>query len=106
MDHTIDHVRELMAAKKIHALPVVGEKKKIMGIVTTADVARHFAGGTLVSHVMSDTVVRLVATAPASEAARVMRKHRIHHVVVIDGDKVVGMVCSYDLLKLVEKASL
>ena len=105
MDHSVDHVRELMAAKKIHALPVVGKNKKIMGIVTTADVARHFADGTPVQHVMSETVIRLAATESASKAARLMRKHRIHHLVVIDGDKVVGMLSSYDLLKLVEKES-
>lgn len=103
MDHSVDHVRELMAAKKIHALPVVGKNKKIMGIVTTADVARHFEGITLVQDVMSETVVRLRATEPASKAARMMRRRRIHHLVVIDGNKVVGMLSSYDLLKLVEQ---
>ena len=106
LDHTVDHVRELMADKKIHALPVVGQKKKIMGIVTTEDVARRYPKGTPVQNMMNETVARLATTEPVSAAARLMREHRIHHVVVIDGDKVVGMVSSYDLLKLIEQGSL
>ena len=34
-------------------------------------------------------------------AARVMKNHRIHHVVVTHEKKVVGMLSSYDLLELV-----
>ena len=37
-----------------------------------------------------------------SAAARVMRKHRIHHVVVTHEKSVVGIISSLDLLKLVE----
>jgi CBS domain-containing protein len=105
MDHTIDHVRELMASKRIHALPVVGKNKKILGIVTTADVAREIEGTKPVRHVMSDMVITVGATEPVGVAARLMREHQIHHVMVIDGDKVVGMVSSYDLLEIVEKGT-
>ena len=37
-----------------------------------------------------------------SIAARVMRNHKIHHVVVTHEQKVVGMLSAFDLLKLVE----
>ncbi len=36
-------------------------------------------------------------------AARLMRNHHVHHVVVTNEKKVVGMLSSFDLLKLVEK---
>jgi CBS-domain-containing membrane protein len=103
LDHTVDHVRELMASKHINALPVVDKNKKIMGIVTTADVARRVKDDTLVSHVMSDMVVMVGATDSVGVAARSMREHRIHHLVVTDDRKVVGIVSSYDLLELFEK---
>ena len=38
----------------------------------------------------------------ASIAARIMRKNKIHHVVVTHEKKVVGLISSFDLLKLVE----
>lgn len=103
LDHTVDHARELMASKKIHALPVVGKNHKILGIVTTADVARSIEGITPVRHVMSEMVVTVNATEPAREAARLMRQHEFHHLVVTDGDKAVGIVSSFDLLSLVEE---
>jgi CBS domain-containing protein len=102
-DHTIDHVRELMASKKIHALPVIGRNKKMLGIVTTADVARSIEDTAPVRHVMSDMVITVSATDPASEAARLMRQNNIHHLVVTDRDKAVGIVSTFDLLKLVEE---
>jgi CBS domain-containing protein len=37
-----------------------------------------------------------------SIAARVMRNHRIHRVVVTHEQKVVGVLTAFDLLKLVE----
>ena len=52
---------------------------------------------------MSTLVQTIKAEAEASEAARKMRKHRIHHIVVTDQTKVVGIVSSFDLLGLVEK---
>ena len=35
-------------------------------------------------------------------AARMMRNHKIHHLVVTSEQQVIGMISSYDLLKLVE----
>ena len=35
-------------------------------------------------------------------AARIMRNHHIHHVVVTEKKKAVGIVSAYDLLRLVE----
>ncbi len=102
-EHEIGHVRELLARHHIHALPVVGAHKKVVGIVTTADLARRWADHTPVKRAMTTFVQTVKANAEASEAARIMRKHRIHHVVVTDQNKVVGIVSSLDLLGLVEE---
>jgi CBS domain-containing protein len=99
---TIDHVRELMAAKRIHAVPVVGKKRKLLGIVTTADLARNLDGGEPVSHVMSELIATIAATASVGQAARRMREHRVHHLVVSDKGNAVGIISSYDLLRLFE----
>lgn len=104
-DHTVDHVRELMVSKKIHALPVVGKNKKIIGIVTTADVARGLDETAPVRHIMSEMVITVDATDPASKAARLMRAHRIHHIVVTDEGRAVGIVSSFDLLGLIEEVN-
>ncbi|MEO3429196.1 CBS domain-containing protein [Pelagibius sp. CAU 1746] len=100
--HSVDHLRGLMERNRIHAVPVVGPEGEAAGIVTTADVARKLKGETPVKRIMTTRVYCVPAYNDVSAAARVMRKHRIHHVVVTHEKRVVGILSSLDLLKLVE----
>lgn len=102
--YTIRNVRELMERHRIHAVPVVDSSsdKIVRGIVTSADLARFSGDETPVEHAMSGEVKTLRADAEANEAARLMRAHKIHHIVVTDQDRVIGIVSSLDLLSLLE----
>ena len=100
--HSVDHIRGIMERNRIHAVPIVGPDGEASGIVTTADAARKLKGETPVKRIMSDRVYCVPAYNDVSAAARVMRKHKIHHVVVTHEKKVVGIISSFDLLKLVE----
>ena len=51
---------------------------------------------------MSEGVRAVPAYNDVSVAARIMRKRKIHHVVVTHEKRVVGMISSFDLLQLVE----
>jgi CBS domain-containing protein len=92
----------MMERNRIHAVPVVGVNKEALGIVTTADLTRRVNDGSPVSRIMSANVTVVPAYNDASVAARIMRKRRIHHVVVTHEKAVVGIISSFDLLKLVE----
>ena len=100
--HTIGHVRQLMARNRIGALPVVGPDNEALGIVTSSDLLRRHKDESPCSRIMSDGVRAVPAYNEVSVAARIMRKHKIHHVVVTKEKKVVGMISSFDLLKLVD----
>ena len=100
--HTVEHLRGLMERNRIHALPIVGPEKEALGIVTTADLAGKLKDGTPASKVMTDGVRAVPAYNDVSVAAKIMRKNKIHHVVVTHEKRVVGMISSFDLLKLVE----
>lgn len=100
--HTIGHVRQLMERNRIGALPVVGPDNEALGIVTSSDLLRRHKDESPCSRIMSDGVRAVPAYNEVSVAARIMRKHRIHHVVVTKEKKVVGMISSFDLLKLVD----
>jgi CBS domain-containing protein len=52
--------------------------------------------------VMTEGVYTVPKYDDVSIAARVMRNHKIHRVVVTHEKKVVGVLSSFDLLKLVE----
>jgi CBS domain-containing protein len=101
-DQTVDRVREIMAAKRISSLPVVNAEGEPIGIVTATDLIDDPPGGAPVAEIMSRKVYVVPQYADVSEAARIMRNHRIHHVVVTHERKIVGILSSFDLLQLVE----
>jgi IMP dehydrogenase len=100
--HSVEHVRRMMERNRIHAVPVVDTNGEPVGIVTTADLSRRVKDESPVSRIMSDDVTVVPAYNDASVAARIMRKRRIHHVVVTHEKQVIGIISSFDLLKLVE----
>jgi len=55
-----------------------------------------------VRDMMSETVYTLPEYSGVHVAARVMRNHRVHHVVITHEQKIVGILSSFDLLRLVE----
>jgi signal-transduction protein with cAMP-binding, CBS, and nucleotidyltransferase domain len=74
-----------------------------IGIVTSTDLVEEHPPGLGVTEVMSTKVYVVPRYEDVHIAARVMRNHGIHHVVVTEGRKVVGVLSSWDLLKLVEE---
>jgi len=100
--HTVAHVRAIMERNKIHALPVVGPDEALLGIVSSTDLAASLKDEKPVSQIMTTDVRTIPAYNDVHAAARVMRNHRVHHVVVTHENKVVGMLSTFDLLQLVE----
>jgi CBS domain-containing protein len=100
--HSVAHVRGLMERNRVHAIPIVGPDREAVGMVSSADLMAGVKDATPVGQVMTERVMTLPAYNDASVAARVMRKHKIHHVVVTHEKQVVGVISSFDLLKLVE----
>ena len=99
---SVEHVRDLLHRNRIHALPVIGPEGEPLGIVSSADLATELKNGTSISQIMTRGVKTVPAYNDVSVAARIMRKHKIHHIVVTHEKRVIGMISSYDLLKLVE----
>ena len=101
--HTVDRVRHLINTNHIHAIPVVDSADEIVGIVSSIDLVPSLRGGTPVSQIMTRKVYVVPQAEDIHTAARVMRQHHIHHLVVTNEHKVVGMLSSFDLLRLVEE---
>lgn len=99
---TAAHVRQLMAAHRVSAFPIVDSDDEPVGIVTAADLLHDHPDGAPVGGFMTSPVLTVPQYEQPHTAARIMRNHHIHHVVVTDAQKIVGLVSAYDLLKLVE----
>jgi len=99
---TVGHVRELLAKHGVHSLPVVDAERRPVGMVTSMDLLDSVAPETLVGQIMSSEVKTVPQYADVHVAARMMRNHRIHHLIVTHEQVVVGLVSSFDLLRLIE----
>lgn len=99
---TVGHVRDMMSRNRVHSVPIVGPENEPVGMVTTTDLARRVKDTSPVSRIMTRDIVVVPAYNDVSVAARVMRKHKIHHVIVTHEKQVVGLISSFDLLKLIE----
>ena len=100
---SVDGARRLLEDHSIGAVPVVNQIGEPVGIVSSTDLIRDLDPGAPVEQVMTDGVYSVPQYDDVSTAARVMRNHRIHRVVVTHEKKVVGVLTAFDLLKLVEE---
>ena len=98
---SIGHAKDIMKNNGIQSLPITDKDNHVLGIVTVTDLLGE-SDSTPVSQVMHEKVYTVPMYSDISKAARVMRNHHIHHVVVTHEKKIAGVLSSYDLLKLVE----
>ncbi len=73
-----------------------------VGIVSATDLLPSLKPDSPVSTIMTEKVYTVPKYDDVSVAARIMRNHKIHRVVVTHEQKVVGVISSFDLLELVE----
>ena len=89
---------------KIGAMPVRGPDGALVGVISERDIVRGFAkdGARLVERRVRDLMTRDVVTCgpdtSLSDAEKLMGKHRIRHLPVVDGAKLVGMLSMRDVM--------
>lgn len=96
-DETLDYALFLMEKNDIDGLPVVGEDRKIIGIITKKDIA--VKEGRLVREVMTRDVITVPEDIAVEDALNLMVENRIARLPVVDGDgKLVGIITVSDLM--------
>ena len=79
---SIEQVRRLLEEHAVGAIPIVDQVGRPVGIVSSTDLLRDLDPGSPVEMVMTEEVHTVPQYDDVSVAARVMRNHRIHRVVV------------------------
>ena len=93
----------LMAEKEIGALLVM-DRDKLVGIISERDYARQIilkgrsSETTHVSEIMTKDVVVARPTNDTGECMAMMTDHRVRHLPICDGGKVVGMISIGDIV--------
>lgn len=125
----LDEVEQLFSDEEIHGAPVVDSEGKLLGVITASDLLTNRAyeesstgpvepaaetqaleapaiARDCVSDIMTLGIVRVPPDDPIRDVARVMRERQVHRVLVMEGEKVLGIISSFDLLQVLEEADL
>ena len=112
----------ILKEKKITGLPVVNDRDEIVGVISekhllsiydirsketdVADMAFRlpYECRTWVEEVMTKEVISVTEETPLREVCRLMVENHIHRVPVLRGKKVVGIISTLDLAKLLLRA--
>lgn len=95
----INDVRTELTESGLHAVPVLADGD-VVGVLTLADCHDAF-GFELAADAIVSPPITIEATAPVTAAARIMRDEHIHHLPATDDKgKLVGILSSFDLLRL------
>lgn len=101
---TVRELSTFLADHEITGAPVTDENGNLVGVVSVTDIAQNEANqDSLVRNIMTPTVYTVPADTPVRKIARAMIAGRVHRLVVTQGDDVVGIVTSLDLLKLLSR---
>lgn len=106
-DVRADVIADLMVRRKLRAVPVVDEARRLIGIVSKTDILRsdRRRSAKTVADIMTPLVHGLPEDAPVAYAISLMAFGALQEVPVVDKDaQVIGMVTSTDALRWVAKS--
>ena len=100
-DQTLADALDLMERHRISGIPVVRRRTdRLAGILTNRDVRFATDRSQRVSELMTKRVVTVTEDVTPGEARRLLHKHRIEKLIVVDGDmKCVGLITVKDIEK-------
>lgn len=103
---TVGEIRNMMQRNGVHAIPIIkrmpNDSWSIKGIVTSTDLCKKMDENQPIQEVMNECRVHVIAVNTSVQAAaKMMLKHKVHHLVVMDDGHIIGMISSQDFVKLV-----
>ena len=100
---TLGDLRELKQRTRFSGIPVVEKNGKVVGIVTNRDTRFAEDANEKIANLMTREVVTVKMDTPIEEARRLLHKHRIERLVIVDeSERCIGLLTVKDM----DKASL
>ncbi|MHA1650355.1 MAG: IMP dehydrogenase [Candidatus Helarchaeota archaeon] len=96
-EKTVAQAIEIMKSENIHGLPVLDAHGHIVGICTWRDV-RFADNNLLVKDIMTRDVITANKDISIDEAKKLLHKHRIEKLPVVDNGKLIGLITIKDLI--------
>src|ERR1017187_8970056 len=108
-DTTVFEAIQIMDAKNVGAL-LVTENEKLVGLISERDYTRKVAlkgkssRELRVREILSEHVVRVSPNHSIEECMKLMTEHRVRHLPVLDGEKIIGVISIGDLVNWIISA--
>lgn len=108
-EDTVQTAAVILHTKYIGAMPVMDENNRLVGMFGERDIVRAFSNrlpkleSMQVSELMARNVITCKPENTVLEAMALMKKHKIRHLPVCDGGKVMGIVSIRDTLDLLRQ---
>lgn len=114
--HTLHHetvvcdVEKVFVKSNISGAPLVDDSETVVGFVSKSDISRFDSTGddpfyARAYEIANPRVITVESSASIEVAAQLMLNEHVHHLVVMDGQTIVGMLSAFDFVKMVAKAS-
>jgi len=103
-ESSIREAAEVMTYARISSLLVM-KNDYLLGIVTDRDlrgkvIAKGLSSEESIASIMTENPICLAAESFAFELILTMTKHKIHHMPIVEGKKIIGMLTTTDLLRM------
>lgn len=101
-DTPLEQAADALAHRQISGAPACDADGKIVGMFTKTDLAEHFGPAhqaRLVRDVMTPEIFAVGPDEPLERAVQLMAFEGVHRLLVLDGDRLAGIVTSMDVLR-------
>ncbi|HIP84809.1 MAG TPA: CBS domain-containing protein [Methanothermococcus okinawensis] len=110
LDTPLRDVIKTMAENNISSVVVTDRNGTYWGIITSLDVLKHYTKDVdklKAEDIMVSNIITVDPLTPLERAAAIMVENRIHHLYVVSElreDKIVGVISSKDIIKVLNEA--
>lgn len=102
--------QEFLTGEEISGAPVVDQDGVLQGVASKTDIVRFLTTdptilsdevlqGVTVAEIMTSDALTVGVDDPVSDVARMMVEGNVHRVIVVDSEKIQGIVTTFDLLR-------
>ncbi|MCF6295400.1 MAG: CBS domain-containing protein [Flavobacteriaceae bacterium] len=99
---SIELVLNIMQWKNIHHMPVIDPEKKLIGLLTKADIKTYLNNNKKlqdsIKFIMKKEVISISQHSSLKEAKAIMQKHKIKGLPVVKYNKLIGIITTKDIL--------
>ena len=98
---SLDLVINIMKWKGFNHMPVINDNKELVGLLSSTDMEKYTSnshnGKRTINNIMQKKVVTINQYSSAKDAEKLMKKHKINSLPVVEKNRLIGIITSKDI---------